>query len=167
MLNPLFLILIMIISMPGLDLWFYKILNLIIFCSLILTKILMAFFLSGSSSGGNILALFQTLFLPNLLMPFISSRLTSVMKILILISHLFCILLRNIEFLGLWGGHYAKREAKIERHWFQAKLWDKSPKIDIIVENVKKWPKLLKLRSHFRFLPIVLFQDIQTFPKKK
>jgi hypothetical protein len=32
---------------------------------------------------------------------------------------------------------------------------------------LKEWPKLLKLRLHFRFLPVVLLQALQTFPKRK
>jgi hypothetical protein len=44
--------------------------------------------------------LIQTFFLPNLLMPSIYSRLLSIIKILILISHLFYILLRIVEFQG-------------------------------------------------------------------
>jgi hypothetical protein len=33
---------------------------------------------------------------------------------------------------------YVKRDAKIERHWYQAKLKHNSPKIDAIVKDVKQ-----------------------------
>jgi hypothetical protein len=72
----------------------------------------------GSPSGGNNLALFQTFFLPNLLMPSISSRFISIVKILILISHLFCILLRITEFHGFLKWNYVMKDVRIERHWF-------------------------------------------------
>jgi hypothetical protein len=83
----LFLILIMIISMLGSNSSSYKLLNLLIVGSLILTH-----FLFGSSNGGNFLALIQILFPPNLVMPFIFSKLISIIRNLILIFHLFCIL---------------------------------------------------------------------------
>jgi hypothetical protein len=48
---------------------------------------------------------------------------------------------------------YVKREAKIERHWFQAKLWDKSPKIDDIVENVKEMVQIPKALVSLQISP--------------
>jgi hypothetical protein len=46
------------------------------------------------------------------------------------------------------------KDVRIKRHWFQAKLWDKSPKIDAIVNHVKglaqasKAPASLQISPH-------------------
>jgi hypothetical protein len=48
---------------------------------------------------------------------------------------------------------YVMREAKIERHWYQAKLNDKSPKIDAIVKNVKEMAQTSKTSPSFQISP--------------
>jgi hypothetical protein len=62
---------------------------------------------------------------------------------------------------------YVKREAKIERHWFQAKLWDKSPKIDAIVENVKEMVQIPKALVSLQISPCSTFSRYSNISKKK
>jgi hypothetical protein len=60
---------------------------------------------------------------------------------------------------------YVKREAKIERHWFQAKLWDKSPKIDAIVENVKEMVQIPKAPISLQISPRSAFTRYSNISK--
>jgi hypothetical protein len=46
----------------------------------------------------------------------------------------------KIHWIMRWK--YVRRDAKIERHWYQTKLKDKSPKIDVIVKNVKEMAQM-------------------------
>ena len=62
--------------------------------------------------------------------------------------------------------HYVKRDAKIERHWFQAKLWDKSLKIDTIVENVKEMAQASKAPVSFQISPHSVFSRYSSISKK-
>jgi hypothetical protein len=52
---------------------------------------------------------------------------------------------------------YVMREAKIERHWYQAKLKDKSPKIDAIVKNVKEMARTSEASPSFQISPHCAF----------
>jgi hypothetical protein len=59
---------------------------------------------------------------------------------------------------------YVKRETKIEQHWFQAKLWDKSPKIDAIIEDVKEMVQAL---ASFQISPRSAFSRYSNIFKKE
>ena len=66
---------------------------------------------------------------------------------------------------------YVKRDAKIERHWHQAKLWVKNQKIDAIVENVKEMAQAPKALVHapvsFQISPHNAFSRYSNISKKK
>ena len=66
---------------------------------------------------------------------------------------------------------YVRRDAKIERHWCQAKLWIKNPIIDAIVENIKEMAQAPKAPVHapvsFQISPHSAFSRYSNISKKK
>jgi hypothetical protein len=65
---------------------------------------------------------------------------------------------------------YVKRDAKIERHWYQTKLKEKSPKIDAIVKNVKEIAQMAQTSeasSSFQISPHNVFSRYSNISNKK
>jgi hypothetical protein len=65
---------------------------------------------------------------------------------------------------------YVKRDAKIERHWYQTKLNDKSQKIDAIVRDVKEMAQIAQTSEaspSFQISPYSAFSRYSNISKKK
>jgi hypothetical protein len=155
---------IMIIFKPNLNSHFTKPPNLIILGSLMLIKILVAFFLSSSLDGGCILVSYQKFSLSNFNSfknHFKTNDYGSKFSPILHFATKF-----KIPWILKW--QYVIIDDKVERHWY-VKWWDKYPQVNSIVNNAKELAQTPKaqtllpntppqLLTPSAFLPLVIPQ---------
>jgi hypothetical protein len=61
----------------------------------------------------------------------------------------------------------SREKPRLKEIGFKPNYGTKAQKLMLLLKMLKKCPKLLKLQFHFKFLPVVLFQDIQIFLKRR
>jgi hypothetical protein len=63
--------------------------------------------------------------------------------------------------------YYVIKDTRMERHWLQAKLWDKSPRIDAIVNSVKGMAQASKASASLQISPRGTSSSSSNISKKK